>query len=423
LEDIVLGYREMNPTLDQLAYGTLVVFVFSIPWSEELPSVGGLFVIRWIGLAAIALCMLRAALAGKVRKLSVLHGAMIAFAVWACLSLFWTIDFESTMSRVGTYLQLLAAVWLIWEVANSESRIAGLMAAYVLGAGAAAGDTLVNFLLGRTASQLSGATESDPHAFYSGTRFTIGGTNENDLGLMLALSIPMSLYLLTRPKSAIASALIWAQVGACILALLLTGSRGGAFAMAVSFLMLPVVWRRLPLIQRALSLTAMFGIASWAVFMVPAAIWKRLGSAGTELQSGTLSRRLDLWQGGIATFRDHPWLGVGSGTYGLAIMRLVDIPYAAHNTFLSVLVETGTLGALLLLLLVGLLFYAASRMRFLEACLWLTLMLTWTVGVSVLTWEYRKPTWFLFGLLAAHAFLKQRRSLSSQQRGLRRKYI
>jgi hypothetical protein len=58
-------------------------------------------------------------------------------------------------------------------------------------------------------------------------------------------------------------------------------------------------------------------------------------------------------------------------------------------------------------LLAGLLagfFYCASRMRHLERCLWLTLMLTWTIGVSALTWEYRKPTWLLFGLLAAHAF-------------------
>jgi hypothetical protein len=33
--------------------------------------------------------------------------------------------------------------------------------------------------------------------------------------------------------------------------------------------------------------------------------------------------------------------------------------------------------------------------------------LTWTIGVSALTWEYRKPTWLLFGLLAAHVYSRR----------------
>jgi hypothetical protein len=37
----------------------------------------------------------------------------------------------------------------------------------------------------------------------------------------------------------------------------------------------------------------------------------------------------------------------------------------------------------------------------------MTLLLTWTVGVSALTWEYRKPTWFLFSLLTAHVYSRR----------------
>jgi O-antigen ligase len=396
----------MNPTLDQLAYAALMVFVFSIPWSEELPNLGGVMAVRWLGLIALSMGVARAILAGRIRKLSVVHLAMIAFTMWSALSLLWTIDFDTTLTRAGTYLQLLTAVWLIWEVANTESRIAGLMAAYVMGAGAASFGSIANFLMGRTAAQLSAA--EDAHQLYSGTRYTIEGTNANDLGLMLALSVPMSVYLLTRVKNGALSLLIWIQVAACVFALLLTASRGGMAAMGTGLLMLPFAWRRLPSTQRAVSIIATACIAVWAIWMIPPEIWQRLGRATTELESGTLTHRLDLWEGGLETFRDHPWLGVGSGTYGLAIMRLVDIPYAAHNTFLSVFVELGTLGGLLLLGLVGILVYCALRMRYLEACLWLTLLLTWGVGVSALTWEYRKPTWFLFGLLAAHAYVRRK---------------
>jgi hypothetical protein len=33
--------------------------------------------------------------------------------------------------------------------------------------------------------------------------------------------------------------------------------------------------------------------------------------------------------------------------------------------------------------------------------LWLVSLAVWIVGVSSLTWEMRKPTWFFFGLLLA----------------------
>jgi O-antigen ligase len=85
----------------------------------------------------------------------------------------------------------------------------------------------------------------------------------------------------------------------------------------------------------------------------------------------------------------------------------VDIPYVAHNTFLSVLVELGIVGALLLGGLLVSAFRSALRMPSLERCLWVALLLTWSVGVSSLTWEYRKPTWFLFGILAAHVYARR----------------
>ena len=49
--------------------------------------------------------------------------------------------------------------------------------------------------------------------------------------------------------------------------------------------------------------------------------------------------------------------------------------------------------------------YLAVRMGGLDRWLWIVLLLTWAAGVSSLTWEYRKVTWFLFGMIAAEAGL------------------
>jgi hypothetical protein len=62
---------------------------------------------------------------------------------------------------------------------------------------------------------------------------------------------------------------------------------------------------------------------------------------------------------------------------------------------------------LLLFALLASILYSALRMQYPQRCLWFTLLLTWTVGVSALTWEYRKPTWLLFGLVAVHAFSRR----------------
>ena len=78
-------------------------------------------------------------------------------------------------------------------------------------------------------------------------------------------------------------------------------------------------------------------------------------------------------------------------------------------------------GGLLLLGLLACLFYCAFRMRYLERCLWVTLLLTWIAGVSALTWEYRKPTWLLFALLTAHAYSQSADERQGGQNAMGRK--
>ena len=65
-------------------------------------------------------------------------------------------------------------------------------------------------------------------------------------------------------------------------------------------------------------------------------------------------------------------------------------------------------------MLMASLYYAALRMRGLETRLWVTVLLTWTVGVMALTWEYRKPTWIMFGLLVAHAYSRRPKAIPSR---------
>ena len=269
--------------------------------------------------------------------------------------------------------------------------------------------TIRNFVLGRTASQLAAETGMN---VWEESRYSISGLNANDLGLMIALSIPILVYLLASRKGWWVKALCWGQLVAGFTAILLTASRGSLVAAVVGLGMLPLTMSRLPRWQKFGSLVACTGLLACAAYLVPAASWTRILQLGTQLSEGTLTNRTTLWTAGLEAFRDHAFLGVGSGAYGVTIVKAANFSYVmgsasngvAHNTFVSVLVELGVVGALLAFAFLAGLFYCSFRMRYLERCLWITLLLTWSVGVSALTWEYRKPTWLLFGLLAAHAY-------------------
>jgi O-antigen ligase len=323
---------------------------------------------------------------------------------WAALSILWTMDWDSTATRVGTYLQSLVAVWLIWELAVPETRVLGLYQSYVFGTLICSIRTLGNFMMGRTAAQVYAAKGQ---TIWNEARYTISGLNENDLGLMLALSLPMTFYLLARRKRPLIALLLWLQLITCITCILLTGSRGALLATCTSLVMFPLIMSGLPRWQRIASIIAFMVVLAGGAYLVPEETWRRLLLLTTEVSEGTLTHRTVIWAAGLEAFRNHAFLGVGAGAYAPVVLRVVDIPYVAHNTFLSVLVELGVVGALLLFMLLASMVYCAIRMQYLDRCLWMTLLVTWTVGVSALTWEYRKPTWLLFGLLAAHAFSRR----------------
>jgi O-antigen ligase len=367
---------------------------------------------NWFGLMTVGIALLRIAIVWRVRRPSPLHYWMLALVGWSALSLLWTVDWNTTVTRVGTYVQLLFLVWLIWESALTEARVRSLLQSYVLGALVTSGLTIYNFVVGRTSAMLAADQGLN---MWETSRYSISGLNANDLGLILALSIPMAFYLLVTGKGPWVKMLCWLQVIAGMITILLTASRGSLVAALVGFAMLPLTLRRLPRWHRLASLAACLGLLACAAYLVPSTSWRRILRFESEISEGTLTHRTLLWTAGMEAFRDRAFLGTGAGAYGVTIFHTADFAYTtgnaanavAHNTFLSILVELGVIGALLLFGLLASIFYCAFRMRYVERCLWITLLLTWAVGVSALTWEYRKPTWLLFGLVAAHAFSRR----------------
>ncbi len=400
--------------IGQLAYGCLCLFAFAVPWSETGFTVHGIEISRWFGLAALALVIFLQRFPARARPIADLHYWMLGFAGWSMASLFWTLDRDTTITRAETYIQLLLFTWVVWVLCTSESRIAGVLQSYVLGTTVIAIGVIENLLTGTTMGQIQGLEGMGTD------RYTVNGINPNDLGLMLALSIPMNLYLLARRKSRPwITVALWAQLVLAGTGILLSGSRGSALAASGGVFMLPLILPRLSRPQKAVMAIALAGIVATAISLVPRDTWQRFLDLGADITEGTMTHRTQIWAASGVVFREHPLAGVGSGAHPVAVTSLLGRPLVAHNTYLSALAELGVVGELLLLGMLATAFHCAWKMPRLARTFWILLLATWCIGASDGTLEYTKMTWLLFSLLVAHFYVRRQGMGSARGKRIR----
>jgi O-antigen ligase len=385
--------------LRDLAAMALLLLAFTIPWEDELLVEGFGTFSRGVGIAAFLAGLLAIIATGRVRTPKPVHLVLLALVLWNCLSLFWTIDFDGSWPIAKSYAQLLAMVWLMLEFASGRRRQIQLMQAYVIGTYVSAISTVVSYL-------------SDTQAYWQ--RHVASGFDPNDLCVILALSIPMSFYLMTVEPAGFRTWLWRLHPGPVLFAAFLTASRGGFLAICAALLIVPLLFAKLPrntkLLSPALAALLLLAVAIWT----PVAVFQRLSSIPGEITGMTFGERGDIWKAGWEVFRQHPVIGVGVAAFAPAVAPVLGEADVAHNTLLELSVETGLLGLLLFGAAVGLLFDLLLRLPPVERRLWSVLLLTWLCGALSLSWAHRKPTWFLFGLLAVQAssLCRQKRFVS-----------
>lgn len=381
--------RFRHLTEKYLAWPLLFLLVFTIPWEKSLMVPGVGTITRLVGLLAALSGAAVVILRGRLRTPNVALVLLGLFVLWTAATYGWSLDPQATADLAATLVQLLGMAWLVWELCVTAARQRLLIAAYACGAAVSSLLTLSRYVRGL-------------ETYYR--RYAATGFEPNDLGLTLALSLPLTLYLSRQASGA--GRLAWALLaGLAIAAVLVSGSRTAFLVSLLAFLFPVWTWSGGAPSWRLLSAALLGLLVAGAVYLAPPRARQRIAALPQEVAQGTFHGRTQIWRAGVAVFRTRPIRGVGAGAYPESVRPRLGVParpghrYVAHNTYLSVLVECGLVGFTLFALAGGLLIVFVWLMPPLERALWTVMLMVCGTGVFTLTWEHRKPVWLIAALI------------------------
>jgi O-antigen ligase len=187
-----------------------------------------------------------------------------------------------------------------------------------------------------------------------------------------------------------------------IFSIVLTGSRTSLIAV-IPFSVFLIGTQRIKF-QRKLLIFMILLVSLLALFpFIPQSVITRIGTIGDSISEVDLGGRVNMWRKSMTVFAQHPILGVGAG----AIDRTIG--GAVHNTFISIVTETGFIGLILFLSILGLVVYKLFKLPKPISALWLTIFVTWVIGIVSLSWEFRKFTWIMLSfIIIQSSFVEQK---------------
>jgi len=322
-------------------------------------------------------------LEGRFRKPQPFHALVLLFFLWNFLSVFWSLDIDNTLQRIKTYSQIFVLILIYWELYQKPDELMAGLQAYILGAYVLVAGTIYNFLAGNVAVEYEG-------------RYSATGVNAVDLALILILGLPLAIQLFFAAKKdkrgTLFKAINLLYIPLSLFSVILTGSRTSLVA-AIPFAIFIIGAQQIKFDRKIfIFLVILISLMAFLPF-VPQSLISRLGSIGSSIGEGDLGGRMDLWWEAITVLARHPVGGIGSGAVTSSIGS------AVHNTFISVVAETGFIGLTMFLSILGIAIYKAARLPKEISGLWLAMIMTWAIGVLSLSWEFRKLTWIILSFV------------------------
>ena len=376
-------------TMRALARRLLFVLIFSVPVEAVfvLSAFGTLT--KLLGMIVGTIWVLSALAGARVRPLDRFHVVAFAFVLWNGFSVFWSIDPGPSATGFLTLVQLLGFTIVMWDLLDHPRVVASALQAYVLGAFLSIGGVTFNFVTGQSASW---------------RRYSGSGFNVDYLSLVIALGIPVAWFLAYGvSRETTSRAMRFANIAyvvAAPFAMVLTGTRGAVVASIPTALFILWSLGATTRVQRVIGVV----VAAAAIVLVfnyaPQASLDRIATTPSEVSAGGgVGGRLETWEQSLDAFAHRPLTGVGINAHRAA----VDSGRVAHNIFISVLTETGIVGAVLFASLLVRVHLWVRRRSGWPSRFWMTQIAVVLIGGMTLSIEDSKAVWLFLALAVIDA--------------------
>jgi hypothetical protein len=345
-----------HPIYGAMAY-VLTLFVSPADrwWGQDL-----LGDIRWSLLAAsvtaLGLLIHRPSRpAGSLWKNPLALG-IVAFVIWVAIQSLWAYSADMHRDLLIYYVKVLLAIYLIYSCLESERHLRLILWAYLAGCGYLA------FVA--NASHTGGRFDS-----FGGAG--IGDANSSALALTTGVLVAASLFLIESWKY---RAVILVLVPLIVNAIVATISRSGFLSLAVGAILFNILSP--PDYRKVVRVLSVLGLAGF-LLITNADYWARIGTikyAGDAVEGvDTGSKRLVLIAAQKEMFMGHP-MGCGARCTDVLSPRYLSPEQLAgkvgeekarssHNTFMTMAVDHGVIGAALYILMIVWLVVAVAKCR------------------------------------------------------------
>lgn len=269
---------------------------------------------------------------------------MLGFILWSVVTLFWAGHLDVGLTTIQMYaLRFLLFIFLLPNLIREKKDLDGLMKVLALS----------GWIM-----MVAGIIQIIQKGYISGSRFQILQMNENEMGLLVLVSLMGIIWPLVQSSpgkkgTVFAKYLIFfIYLLLATVLVIISGSRGNTISLGIIFLCF-AIWKR---------------TRRWTIFLLIVGLMILIFTPGlfTTVVDRFLVQRYDtplggrevLWEGAWRMILDRPLGGAGIGNSAYDLLRYVanfpvDDPYrtwaSIHNPILTVWADTGLFGILLYL--------------------------------------------------------------------------
>jgi O-antigen ligase len=362
-----------------------------------------------IAVGALVMLVIELGQTGQGFKLSRPQGILLLAFLAVCFvssfDAFWP---HLAFDRTTDVIKIVLIFVVIENTVTTESRLRTVLMTMALGGLFPSLGTIYYYL----------------HGFLKEGRATWIGVfaNANEDAYALVILMPIAAILAARARFAM-RLLLWGAMGAYLLGIFLTYSRGGLIGLFAVLCM--AGWKqKSPLIR-----SAMLGGVIGSLVLV-SFYWGRNAGFSDISQDTTYNQRIATIEAGLLMFQANPLFGVGPGCSIVAYPIFVpealhcgcQLQLVVHNTFVQALSEVGILGFVPFMLFLGSSLFKAWRLQkgplsdyaaALEVALWGFVVCSLSGGFTYTWWPY-----ILIGLIVAAGRIADSKTLESAHAGI-----